>query len=90
MTTMAGVPRMAGTAWVPAHLVTSPDAYVSQVMDDGMLGAGVHEGDLVLVDPDRAPEDGNIVVAMVTWNNARCRVIRYGPTHAITSSRRRG
>jgi repressor LexA len=39
--------------------------FLLRVKGDSMLGAGIHEGDLVVIDRKREPIKGNIVVALV-------------------------
>lgn len=49
-----------------AWLVERPAAsYVMRVSGTSMLGAGINDGDLVVVDRSRKPRSGSIVVALV-------------------------
>ncbi len=41
------------------------DCFLLRVEGDSMIGAGIMDGDLVVVSPDTAPEPGEIVVARV-------------------------
>ena len=47
-------------------LVSRPDAtFMLTVSGDSMIDAGIHPGDIVLVEKGKAPANGNIVVAQV-------------------------
>jgi repressor LexA len=39
--------------------------FLLRVIGDSMIGDGIHDGDLVVVDPRSAVEDGEVVVALV-------------------------
>src|SRR5262249_5640731 len=41
----------------------SPKAYLLQISGDSMIGAGIHDGDLVIVQPQGSARSGEIVVA---------------------------
>ncbi|HOD27751.1 MAG TPA: LexA family transcriptional regulator [Syntrophales bacterium] len=48
------------------YLIARPDAsFLLQVSGDSMTGAGIMEGDLVIIEKGRAPKTGDIVVAEV-------------------------
>jgi SOS regulatory protein LexA len=48
------------------YLVTKPDAsFLLQVSGDSMIGEGILEGDLVIVEKDRQPKNGDVVIAEV-------------------------
>jgi DNA polymerase V len=48
------------------HLVDSPDkTFLIRVKGDSMIGAGIDDGDILLVDSSRKPKHGNIVVASI-------------------------
>jgi len=48
------------------YLVTKPDAsYLLKVSGDSMIGEGIMEGDLVIVEKGRAPKVGDVVIAEV-------------------------
>ena len=48
------------------YLITKPEAsFVLQVNGDSMIGAGIMEGDLVIVEKGREPKNGDVVVAEV-------------------------
>ncbi|OHX11679.1 peptidase S24 [Chromobacterium sphagni] len=47
-----------------AHLVSRPgDTFMVTVKGDSMQGAGIHDGDLLLVERSREPRNGKVVVA---------------------------
>lgn len=48
------------------YLVTKPDSsFLLRVTGDSMIGAGIMEGDLVVVERERTPKSGDIVLAEV-------------------------
>ena len=48
------------------YLITNPQStYLLKVEGDSMIKAGIHQGDLVLVEKDRTPKTGDIVIAQV-------------------------
>ncbi|WP_319582958.1 translesion error-prone DNA polymerase V autoproteolytic subunit [uncultured Pseudodesulfovibrio sp.] len=48
------------------HLVARPEAtYFVRVSGDSMIGAGIHHGDLLVVDRSLDPKPGNIIIALV-------------------------
>ncbi len=48
------------------YLIENPEAtFVLKVAGDSMIDAGIHEGDLVLVERTKPPKTGNIVVANI-------------------------
>lgn len=48
------------------YLVDKPDSsFLLRVTGDSMIGAGIMEGDLVVVDRNRSPQNGDIVLAEV-------------------------
>lgn len=49
-----------------AYLVAKPDSsFLLRVTGDSMIGAGIMEGDLVIVERERTPKSGDIVLAEV-------------------------
>ena len=49
-----------------AHLVRRPEStYLLRVQGDSMIGAGIFDGDLLVVDRSIEPTTGNIVIAVV-------------------------
>jgi repressor LexA len=77
------------------HLLLSPDLaregwFALRVRGDSMVGAGILDGDLVLVQPQKEAPDGTIVVALVEDEatvkrldraNGRVRLIAENPTY---------
>jgi len=48
------------------HLVSNPAAtFFVRVAGDSMLGAGIHHGDLLVVDRSLEPRDKNVVIAVL-------------------------
>src|SRR5712692_7436621 len=48
------------------YLVKHPAAtFFVRVTGDSMIGAGIHSGDLLIVDRSLEPKDGNVVIASV-------------------------
>ena len=48
------------------YLITKPDAsFLLQVSGDSMIGEGIMEGDLVIVEKGRQPKNGDVVIAEV-------------------------
>ncbi|WFS62496.1 translesion error-prone DNA polymerase V autoproteolytic subunit [Pseudodesulfovibrio thermohalotolerans] len=48
------------------HLVARPEAtYFVRVSGDSMIGAGIHHGDLLVVDRSVDPRTGNVIIALV-------------------------
>jgi SOS regulatory protein LexA len=48
------------------YLITRPDtSFLLKVTGDSMIGAGIMEGDLVIVEKGRSPKTGDIVIAEV-------------------------
>ena len=48
------------------HLVARPEAtYFVRVSGDSMIGAGIHHGDLLVVDRSLDPKPGNVIIALV-------------------------
>jgi len=51
--------------FVPADLLRNGDHYVLRVRGDSMIGDGIHDGDLVVVQRTQTAADGEMVVALV-------------------------
>jgi DNA polymerase V len=48
------------------HFVARPEAtFFLRVQGDSMIGAGIHDGDLLIVDKSLTPQHGSIVIAEV-------------------------
>lgn len=48
------------------HLVKNPAAtFFVRVAGDSMLGAGIHDGDLLIVDRAKEPKNGSVIIAVL-------------------------
>ncbi len=48
------------------HLIKNPAAtFIVKVSGDSMQGAGIHQGDLLIVDRSLKPRDKNVVIAVI-------------------------
>lgn len=48
------------------HLIKNPPAtFFVRVSGDSMIGAGIHDGDLLIVDRSLEPKDKNVVIAVI-------------------------
>jgi DNA polymerase V len=57
---------MEGSLDLNQHLIHHPAAtFFVRVSGDSMIGAGVHPGDLLIVDRALAPADGCVVIAVI-------------------------
>jgi DNA polymerase V len=55
-----------GTLSLDGHFVQRPEAtFFLRVRGDSMVGAGIHDGDLLIVDKSLEPRHGSIVIAEV-------------------------
>jgi len=63
------------------YLITKPDAsFLLRVSGDSMIGEGIKEGDLVIVERGREPKNGDIVIAEVDGEWTMKYFIRKGKT----------
>lgn len=81
----AGVPVLAeenveDLVEVPAFLRRGEGDFLLRVRGDSMTGAGILDGDLVVVHPQRVAENGDIVVALVGDEATTKRFYREGDT----------
>lgn len=53
-----------------------PASFVFRISGESMVGAGIHDDDLVVVDRDVKPKDGQVVIAVVEGGFV-CREIRW-------------
>jgi DNA polymerase V len=59
------------------HLIQHPSAtFFVRVAGDSMTGAGIHDGDILIVDRSLEPESGSVVVAAVNGELTVKRLIR--------------
>ncbi len=64
--------------FVPTDFLRSGDHYVLRVRGDSMIGDGVHDGDLVVVQRAERAADGDMVVALVGDEVTLKRIYREG------------
>jgi repressor LexA len=64
--------------FVPADFLRTGDHYVLRVRGDSMIGDGVHDGDLVVVQRTEVASDGEMVVALVGDEVTLKRIYREG------------
>ena len=65
------------------HCVQSPEStYYVRATDDSMIGAGIHEQDLLVLDRSVKAKDGNIVVASLN-GDLTVKVIRTSPSLSL-------
>ena len=65
---------MSVTVTVP--VTAGPNVCACVVVGDSMTGDGIRDGDLIILDPDQVPVDGDIAVLMITWKGVRGQVIK--------------
>ncbi|MFH1594107.1 MAG: translesion error-prone DNA polymerase V autoproteolytic subunit [Candidatus Omnitrophota bacterium] len=91
---MAGFPspaeeELVDTMSLDEYLISNPQAtYLLKVDGDSMIDAGIHAGDLVLVQKNLSPKTGDIVVAQVDgdWT---LKYFEKGPRNVILRSANR-
>jgi repressor LexA len=66
--------------FVPGDFLRSGDHYVLRVRGDSMIGDGVHDGDLVVVQRSQNATDGEMVVALVGDEVTLKRIYRESPS----------
>ena len=55
-----------GTLDLNEHLIRRPAAtFMVRIIGDSMIGAGIHDGDLAIVDRSIEPRTGHVVVAVI-------------------------
>ena len=64
--------------FVPADFLRSGEHYVLRVRGDSMIGDGVHDGDLVVVQRAQEARDGEMVVALVSGEATLKRIYHEG------------
>jgi len=68
------------TVAVPSQLLPQGNAYVLEVRGDSMIDSGIFDGDFVVIDAERQPQRGDIVVALIDGVEATLkRLGRLGP-----------
>jgi repressor LexA len=69
------------------YLITRPDAsFLLKVTGDSMIGEGIREGDLVIVEKGREPKNGDIVIAEVDGEWTMKYFIRKGKTIVLEAA----
>jgi repressor LexA len=72
---------------VPPHLVQSGDHYTLEVVGDSMIEAGIHDGDVVVIQRSDVADNGDIVVALIDENEVTLkRLRRKGATIALEAA----
>ncbi|MEM7021288.1 MAG: transcriptional repressor LexA [Pseudomonadota bacterium] len=72
---------------VPPHLVQNGDHYALEVVGDSMIEAGIHDGDIVIIQRCDLADNGDIVVALVDENEVTLkRLRRKGATIALEAA----
>ena len=64
-TPITAIENIDGEVLVDSHLVKHGRCFALRVQGDSMTGAGIHDGDLVIVRQQQAAENGQIVVALL-------------------------
>ncbi|QGY42003.1 translesion error-prone DNA polymerase V autoproteolytic subunit [Pseudodesulfovibrio cashew] len=61
------------------YVAPRPEAtFFVRVSGDSMIGAGIHHGDLLVVDRSQEPRPGNVVIALVDGEFTVKRLVREG------------
>ncbi len=72
---------------VPPHLVRAGDHYALEVVGDSMIEAGIHDGDVVIIQRCDTAENGDIVVALIDDEEVTLkRLRRKGATVALEAA----
>lgn len=72
---------------VPLHMVQTGDHYALEVVGDSMIDAGIHDGDVVVIQRSETAENGEIVVALVDDEEVTLkRLRRKGATIALEAA----
>ncbi len=72
---------------VPPHMVQSGDHYALEVVGDSMVDAGIHDGDVVVIQRADTAENGEIVVALIDDEEVTLkRLRRKGATVALEAA----
>ena len=72
---------------VPPHLVQSGDHYALEVVGDSMIDAGIHDGDIVVIQRCDLADNGDIVVALIDDSEVTLkRLRRKGATIALEAA----
>ena len=70
---------IAGQLSLDEHLISNKDAtFFVRAKGNSMVGAGIFDGDLLVVDKSRTPASGDIVIAIVDGDLTVKRLVRHG------------
>ena len=59
------------------HLIGRPEAtFFVRAKGDSMIGAGIHDGDLLVVDRSAEPKDGRVIIAVINGELTVKRLVR--------------
>lgn len=77
--------------WIdlPEELVGGKKIYLLRVTDDAMDEAGIHQGDVVIVEENVQPKKGETVVAQIGQTTFLKKFFRYGSTFVLESANRK-
>ena len=65
LTTTLQLAQIEGTFPLPANLVCQDIDFMLKVQGESMIGAGILDGDLIIVRQQKEPRNGEIVVALI-------------------------
>ena len=66
------------------HLIRQPAAtFFVRAKGDSMIGAGIHDGDLLVVDRSADAKNGNVVIAVVNGELSVKRYLRSGQNFSL-------
>lgn len=72
---------------VPPHMIEAGDHYALEVVGDSMIDAGIHDGDVVVIQRTDTADNGEIVVALVDDEEVTLkRLRRKGATVALEAA----
>jgi len=72
---------------VPPHLIGSGDHYALEVVGDSMIGEGIQDGDVVVIQCRESAENGDVVVALIDDSEATLKRLRMkGQTVALEAA----
>ena len=66
------------------YLAKDPHCFLLEVVGESMIGCGIFEGDLVLIQPQQTARNGQIVVALVDGVEATLKRYRQNPDRTIS------
>jgi len=69
---------------MPVPAAMGPRVFACRVRGYALIGDCIYDGDVVLIDPDRPPAEGDLAAVTITWNGQRGRVLRRLGPHGWT------